>query len=413
MTLPYLRLLADRRLRRLAAGDLLSSMGDGMAVVAIPWLALELAHAEGVNEGLAVAAAVTAAALLGVPLGLVAGLGRRRFDPRRVLLADAAVRGALFLLMGGLAAAGRLPLWGFVVLLGGSSVLHTVALSGRRLVFTDLAGPDQRLAVNSLLTTQQSIASWTLGPALGGLLTAAAGPAAVLALDGLSFLPILLAAASLPPGTGRHGAEQRPLDERSGLSIVFRQPAVAGLLVLTVGIDLLYYPVEVALPVHVAHSFRDAGTLGAIWTGFGVGAVAGSFLVGLLGRVPRRVVLLGATIGWSGALAAFAASRQPAAAVATFALGGLLWVPFLPVAYTMLQDAAAPSEQQPLITLWNAIMQGVAPLSLAASGPLVAAVGATRTLWLSAAGTLALGLAAAVAPAVGPVRSGWSRSGRA
>ena len=404
MTKPYRRLLADRRLRRLAAGDLVSSMGDGMAVVAIPWLALELAHAEGVREGLAVAAAVTAGVLLGVPLALVAGLGRRRFDPRRVLLADAAARGMLFLLMGGLAAAGRLPLWGFVALLGASSVLHTVAASGRRLIFTDLAGPDQRLAVNSLLTTQQSVASWTLGPALGGLLTATVGPAAVLALDGLSFLPILLATAPLPPEVGRHGAEQRPVEERSGFSILFRQPVVVGLLVLAIGIDLLYYPVEVALPVHVAHTFRDAGTLGAIWTGFGVGAVAGSFLVGLLNRFPRRAILLGATIGWSGALAAFAASHRPAAAVATFALGGLLWVPFLPVAYTMLQDAAAPDEQQPLITLWNAIMQTVAPLSLAASGPLVATLGATRTLWLSAGGTLLLGVATALAPAVASTR---------
>ena len=409
MNQPYLRLLADRRLRRLAVGDLVSSMGDGMAVVAIPWLALELAHGQGVSEGLAVAAAVTAGALLGVPLALVVGLGRRRLDPRRVLLADGSVRGALFLLMGGLAAAGRLPLWGFVVLLGGSSVLHTVAMSSRRLILTDLAGADQRLAVNSLITTEQSIASWTLGPALGGLLTAAVGPAAVLALDGVSFLPLLLAAAPLPAGTGSHGVERRPVDERSGLSILFRRPAVVGLLVLTLGIDLLYYPVEVALPVHVAHTFGDAGVLGAVWTGFGVGAVAGSFLVGLLGRVPRRVVLLGATIGWSGALAAFAASSKPAAAVAAFALGGLLWVPFLPVAYTMVQDAGAAGEQQPVITLWTAILQGVAPLSLAASGPLVATVGATRTLWLSAAGTLAV--AAAVAPAVAATTRRAARSG--
>jgi membrane protein YdbS with pleckstrin-like domain len=92
--------------------------------------------------------------------------------------------------------------------------------------------------------------------------------------------------------------------------------------------------------------------------------------------------------------------------VATFALGGLLWVPFIPVAYTMMQDEVDADEQQPMITLWNAILQGVAPLSLAASGALVAWFGATQTLWLSAETTLVLAAVAIVALVVAHVRAG-------
>src|SRR5919197_552164 len=235
----YVALLADRRIRGLATGNLVSSVGDGMAAVAVPWLALQLAHAQHASEGLAVAGAATAGSLLGVPLALAVGLGRRRFDPRAALLADCAVRGTLFLLAAALAAGGRLPLWWFIGLLGAASALHTVAMSGRRLILTDLAGPERRLAVNSLITPQFSVATWTVGPALGGLL-------------------------------------------------------------------------------------GGAGTLGAVWTGFGVGAIAGSFLVGTLGRVPQRLVLLGATGGWAVALAAFTASRSPAPAGAAVAPGGML-----------------------------------------------------------------------------------------
>lgn len=400
----YVALLADRRIRGLATGNLVSSVGDGMAAVAVPWLALQLAHAQHASEGLAVAGAATAGSLLGVPLALAVGLGRRRFDPRAALLADCAVRGTLFLLAAALAAGGRLPLWWFIGLLGAASVLHTVAMSGRRLILTDLAGPERRLAVNSLITTQFSVATWTVGPALGGLLTAAGGPALVLALDGCSFLPLLLAALPLPPGTGLHGAAPRPVDGASGLAILRRRPVVVALLLLTLCVDLLYYPVEVALPVHVAHAFGGAGTLGAVWTGFGVGAIAGSFLVGTLGRVPQRLVLLGATGGWAVALAAFTASRSPAQAVAAFALGGMLWVPFSPVAYTLVQGAVDAGEQQPVVTLWNAVLQGVAPLGLAAAGPLVAGIGAGATLWLSSAGTAALALLAALALALATTR---------
>jgi MFS family permease len=394
MPVPYVRLLPDRRIRGLAIGNLVSSVGDGMAVVAVPWLALELAHAEGISEGLAVAAAATAGSLLGVPLALAIGLGRRRLDPRRVLLADCAVRGTLLLLIAALAAGDRLGLWALVSLLGLAAVLHTVAASGRRLILTDLAGPHQRLAANSLITAQVSIATWTVGPALGGLLTASVGPAAVLAIDGLTFLPLLLAAVPLPPGTGSHGVPRQPVDGQSGLAILRRRRAVLALLLLAFGVDLLYYPVDVALPIHVAHVFGGPSILGAVWTGFGVGAITGSFLVGLLQRVPQRAVLVGATAGWALALGAFTASRQPLAAVAAFAAGGMLWVSFNPVAYTLVQGAVDPGEQQPVITLWNGVLQGIAPLSLAASGPLVAQLGASPTLWLSATGTLALAILA-------------------
>ena len=129
-----------------------------------------------------------------------------------------------------------------------------------------------------------------------------------------------------------------------------------------------------------------------MWTGFGVGAITGSFLVG-------------ATTGWALALGAFTASRHPTAAVAAFALGGMLWVSFNPVSYTLVQDTVEAGEQQPVITLWNGVLQGIAPLSLAASGPLVSRLGASTTLWLSCLATLALALAATAVLTLGHLRS--------
>lgn len=393
---PYLRLLADRRLRRLAAGDLLSCVGDGMAVVAIPWEALHLAHLEGVAEGLAVSAAASAYALIGVPLALASGLGAYRPDPRRVLLADCALRATVFVLIGVLAATGQLGLWGLVGLLGAGSVLHPLALSSRRLIATDLAGPQQRLAVNSLLVTQLSLATWTIGPALGGLATATIGAPAVLALNGASFLPLLLAGLVLPANAGRHGTPPRRGGQRSGLAVLRSRRAVAALLALTLAVDLLYYPVEVALPIHVQQTLGGAQALGVLWAGFGTGAVAGSLLTGLLGRLPQRLVLVGAITGWALALGAFTASSQVLMALAAFTLGGVLWAPFIPVVYTLVQGDVTPDEQQPVLTIWTAVLHGAAPLGLALGGPLVTALGAAGALWTSAAATLTLGATALV-----------------
>jgi predicted MFS family arabinose efflux permease len=323
-----------------------------------------------------------------------------------VLLADCALRATVFVLIGVLAATGHLGLWGLVGLLGAGSVLHPLALSSRRLIATDLARPQQRLAVNSLLVTQLSLATWTIGPALGGLATATIGAPAVLALNGVSFLPLLVAALVLPDGAGRHGTPPRRRGQRSGLAVLRSRRTVAALLALTLAVDLLYYPVEVALPIHVQQTLGGAQALGVLWAGFGTGAVAGSLLTGLLGRLPQRLVLVDAITGWALALGAFTASSHVLLALAAFTLGGVLWAPFIPVVYTLVQGEVTPDEQQPVLTIWTAVLQAAAPLGLALGGPLVTALGAAGALWTSAAATLTLGATALVT--LIPARGGGS-----
>src|ERR1700691_3353659 len=76
----------------LLAGYAVSAVGDGMTAVGISWLAIVLAR--GHDTGLLVGAAVAAYTLPGVAAGL--GLGRvlTRWDPRLLILADAALRAA-------------------------------------------------------------------------------------------------------------------------------------------------------------------------------------------------------------------------------------------------------------------------------------------------------------------------------
>src|SRR2546428_11855613 len=80
----YVGVLRSPHLRRLYLGLFLSSIGDGVAVVSVPWLALEVAGS--VNRALAVAAAGTAAFLPGIPVGFFAGVRRWRVGRRPILL---------------------------------------------------------------------------------------------------------------------------------------------------------------------------------------------------------------------------------------------------------------------------------------------------------------------------------------
>jgi predicted MFS family arabinose efflux permease len=90
---------------------------------------------------------------------------------------------------------------------------------------------------------------------------------------------------------------------------------------------------------------------------------------------------VGAITGWALALGAFTASSQVLMALAAFTLGGVLWAPFIPVVYTLVQGDVTPDEQQPVLTIWTAVLHAAAPLGLALGGPLVTALGAAGALW--------------------------------
>jgi MFS family permease len=73
-----------------------------------------------------------------------------------------------------------------------------------------------------------------------------------------------------------------------------------------------------------------------------------------------------------------------------FFLGGLIYAPFTPIAYTYVQSMLTPDEQQPVVTLWAAGAVLAAPVGLALAGPLVSAAGAKDAMIISALLTIAL-----------------------
>ncbi|MGH7643909.1 MAG: MFS transporter [Candidatus Dormibacteria bacterium] len=189
---PLREALRCRPFTTVFAGYTISALGDGMAIVAIPWLAISIAH--GHDSGPLVGAAVAAYTLPGVVAGF--GLGRvfSRWDGRLLILGEAVLRAVALGLVAGLASAGALGWSTFVALLGASSLLGLVAATGELTSVTELLPPNQHLAGNSLLTVT-SFATTMIGPALAGGLIVAVGPAAVLGADAATYVALIVAIA--------------------------------------------------------------------------------------------------------------------------------------------------------------------------------------------------------------------------
>lgn len=386
----YREVLRNRRLATLLSGDVVSKAGDGMTYVGLPLLALEL-HG-------AIPAAVAIALATGMPfiapfaLSLYYGLGRRRFDSRLVILADATLHVVVYVVLGALALTGRLT---FGVLVAGllvASLLRLLSASARRLAATGMVDDDGRLAVNGLIGTSDNLAMYVVGPALGGILVTLFGTDLLLLIVGLTYLALLAAAAVAVPGNGH--APDGPAGSQaasSGWTIMRRMPVVLRLALVVFLFDMFYGPIEVALPLLVTGELGgDGGAYGAMWTCFGVGALTGALLTNQVRRLRPELLLVAIIGGWGCCAAVVGIAPNLWVAGAGLALGGVIYGPFLAVAYTLLQSLLRPDEQQPVFTLYGAMVTVALPLGLAVGGPLIAAAGPRGGILVSSLITLLL-----------------------
>jgi MFS family permease len=395
--LSYREVLRDRQVAGLLLGDLLASIGTGMIIVAMPVQTLSI-HGD-VPRAIAIGLVEAAPFVLSTVLALAIGLGRVRVAPRTLLIADCVLRSLTFATLGMLAVTERLTL---PVLIGGllfGATFRMAGSSSRRVLATSIAGETGRFAVNGLLGLNATFALYIVGPVLGGVIVASTSAGVALFFDACGALILLVAVLVFVPRAAKdRDALRRPRAHESGWRILRRRPVAARLLVVVFFFNFFYMPIEVALPLYVSGTLDvGASGLGLMWGALGVGAFVGAASVSRLRDLPQRHVLI-AIIGlWATCPIALAVVDDLTLALIVFGLGGLVWAPFTPVAYSFLQSGLEPDEQQQVVTLWTTGATVAAPLGLIAGGPLIELAGITGGLVLSGGLTLLLLPVAALA----------------
>ncbi|GIF99912.1 MFS transporter [Catellatospora citrea] len=383
-------------LRWILPAQLVSALGDGMSMVAVAWLAVQIAPAgqAGVWTGLAVAAYA-----LPAPLGaaLLAWL-MRRLRAAQLVAADASVRAVALGTVAVLAVTGLLDPVAYVALLAVSSLLHAWGSAGVYTLVAEVLPEDDQVIGNALLSTFAQSA-FVVGPGLAGGLTALAGPGWVIGVDAVSFAVLAVAAwalAARQASTAATAAGSPEASATGGWRVILDRPRLLGLLAVTCAFFFLYGPVEVALPVHVAHGLHGSpGLLGLYWTVFGIGATVGSLGAVLLRhRAPWRVVVV-IVVGWGAALLPLGLTDAVAPGLVGFAAGGLVYGPFTAISTALFQRGTPPHVLSRVLAARSALTAPATGLGTLVGGPVVTAVGGRPTLLISALLTIALGLSVA------------------
>jgi MFS family permease len=323
----------SRSLFLLWQGQLVSQLGNQAFLIATAYFIFEETGSTTLVGAVMMASTVPLAVL-----GPFGGTIADRHSRRAILIVTDLLRA---LAVGGL---GVLVLWRpdvttyqlvlFILVAAFSGTMAAMFTPAIQAIMPDLVQSDRLASANSVsqLSTQATI---LIGQALGGVLYISWGAAGLLLLDAFSFAYGALATWFIP-------ADRKPppqsaslwlairryvVETQEGIAYVRRRRGMIALLVVFAGVNFLFMPVFVLLPVYVG-TLLDRGPdwYGFLLAGSAAGSLCGAGLASIvLTKVRAYARVLAACVGGIACcVLALAATSAGWVALATFVAIGIL-----------------------------------------------------------------------------------------
>ncbi|HET8606935.1 MAG TPA: MFS transporter [Gaiellaceae bacterium] len=307
----------SRNFRNLWLGQAVSSFGNAITTVAMPFQVYELTHSTLWVGLLAIAALVP---LLVVPL--VGGAVADALDRRKLALGGGV---ALALVSGGLVANAALAhprVWPIFAL----EAVGTAAWGFARPAMMTLAPklvPDDQLEAAMALEGVYSNFAAVAGPAVGGVLIAAIGLAPSYGIDVATFSASLLALWSLPASPPDGEADRVSLAAiRDGLRFVRRTPELMGIFLVDTNAMIFGMP-SALFPALALHYGGGARIVGVLYAAPYAGAFVAALGSGFTGHVRRQGLAVSvAAAVWGLAIAGVGAVDRLWPALGLLAVAG-------------------------------------------------------------------------------------------
>lgn len=394
--------LKERRFRLLWLGQATSTLGDGLVPVALAFAVIQTLNGSATDLGIVLAAQ----SLPLVVFVLVGGVWADRLPRQMVMLVSDAIRCVVQATIAILLLSGRAELWQLVVLIaiyGTAQAFFQPAATG--LVPATISRPRLQQA-NALLGLSRSLA-FVVGPAVAGVVAAAANPGSVFVVDSVTFAVSATSLALLRlPRSRREGERSSFFTDLKGgwhelISHTWLWVIVAWAATF---LGIVVAPWMTLGPVVAKESLGGAAAWGLIAAGWGLGTVAGG-LIALRWKPVRPMLTCTFLSLLIAPPVALLALHAPAPMIATAqAIGGTGMGLFMAVWQTTLQQHV-PEEALSRVSAWDWMGSFLfLPLGLIAAGPVADVIGVSTTLWISVAWAVLSTLAVLCVPSVRHLR---------
>lgn len=384
--------------RRWWLGNLASSTGDQLVMVAFPLMVLLLTKS-AFQAGLVASLSALPFIVLSLPFGELVD----RVSRRLVLITSSSVS---LLAHGSIAAAywcGALTTVQLYVVAFINGCAFVGFLIAQQAVLPVIVSTSQLPAATSLAETIERLAA-ILGPPLGTYLFFSSSAATPFAINAASFAAIILAFVRIKAHLGpfpETRSRDHPMNLAAGAKIVFGNPLLRDLTLINAAGDLLFAGVGLLIIVRLGELGVPGSSIGIVFSLAAVGGLAGSLITN---RLERRIGLPAAVIGKHILVAAL----FPLLLLDLPLYGvGIVWatISFQVSIVGVIQRKAvfrdAPSDLMGRVQSFTTLLSwGSLPIGTAATGFLLSSVGGHGTVAVYTGVLIALAVWSIASPAI-------------
>jgi MFS family permease len=378
------RSFRHRNYRLWFAGQLGGVFGYWTQATALGFLAYELTHSAALLGYLALAQGLPSWLLM-----LYGGAIADRFERRGILVVTQACITAVSVALAVLTFARAIAPAQILVLGTITGIITAFDAPARQALILELVERDDLTNAIALNSTMYNLGT-AAGPAFGGMLYAAVGPAWCFAANAL--MPVLNAACLLAMRIGRPSVPARPgrglADIALGVRRSLAERDIRGLMIVVAAITLFGFSAITLFPAWAVTILGGgAQTNGLLHSARGAGAVVSALAIAAMGarlRV-RGFPLVVSVVALPVAMALFALGRSPAMAmIGLFGVGALMIAAYS-LANSLVQTLVEDEVRGRVMALYSLTFFGFVPVGGVAVGELAERLGLVATLWIATA----------------------------
>ena len=356
----------------LFSGQLVSTLGTQMTVVAVPYQVYRMTHSS-LDVGL------ISLAQLGPLLffSLIGGSVADSHDRRRVLIVTELLMAATSTGLALNGTVGHPALWPLFALSACSGALAGFDRPAFNASIPRMLPPVDLAAGYALWQVQMQVGI-VVGPAIAGVLLSGAGLATVYWIDVATFVVSFATVTALRPqpplgGAGRPGWKS----VAEGLRYVKRNQLIQGVYLLDIDAMVFGMPRALFPALGLGLFHGGASAVGFLYAAPGAGALAGALMTGWVNAVRRQgLAVIVCVVTWGAAIAAFGLVHVLWIALILLAVAG--WADVVSAVFrnTILQTAIPDSLRGRLSAVQIAVVQGGPRLGDLEAGGVAEAMGA-------------------------------------
>ncbi len=346
------------------------------------------------GSGVALGAVTALQFLPTLVLGPWGGLIADRVDKRKLLVWTQSASAVLALVLGLLTVTHVVTLWMVYALALGLGLVTMIDMPTRQTFVMEMVGREyvtNAVSLNGVIVN----ASRIVGPAVAGVLIATVGVGICFLVNAGSYVAVIAGLLKMRTSELQRGkitTRQRG-QLRAGLRYVWRTPELRIPLLLMAVVGAIAYNFSVVLPLMVRFAFHaGAGAFGVLFSVMGAGAVVGGLAVAAWGKAGRRLLATAAIALGVFLLLAAVAPGLGFELVAMLPIG-VASTAFIAMSNSLLQLGSTPEMRGRVMGLFAVVFLGTTPIG----GPLVG--------WIAEqfGPRVAMGVAAGVTAAAGAI----------